>query len=203
MISYADKHWNPTWTADGGLYYPRNDTFGADAEKGKLTDADKSHFTSPRVNTLTGNALIGLARIDVKNGMYGMFNSPWSAAHFSEPFISHVEYRDADVSQAVFDPSRNALVAIIQPEKKAASKPSTTFSLGNIPTDQPMSISINGSVVATANGGHISIKDNGVKVNESGDNLTITAPFTRPINLLVQLDARSNVAVSSGHADKQ
>jgi hypothetical protein len=90
----------PTWR-DGGLYYPRND-----AE----TNADGNRTI---VEPLTGNVLLGYARLNVPDGLRRLYNEPWDRAHFDEPAITAVA-RDVEVSEAFFDRSRRTLTFTVR-----------------------------------------------------------------------------------------
>jgi hypothetical protein len=96
LLAHADEYMNPTWEK-GGLYYPRNDTEW-DAE-------GHSTLTDP----VTGNVLIGYARLNVPDGLWSFYNRPWTREHFDEPLLTEV----ADgvvVSQAYFARDRGVLV---------------------------------------------------------------------------------------------
>lgn len=86
LLAHADRYMAPTWR-DGGLLYPRNDT---------ATDAD-GHRTE--VEPMTGNVLLGYARLDVPDGLWGLYQHPWPAGHHDEPALVEVD-RDVEVSRA-------------------------------------------------------------------------------------------------------
>ena len=86
---------NPTW-ADGGLYYPRNDT--VEDRGGNRT----------MIEPMSGNALLGYARLNIPDGLWHFYNDPWEASHFEEPAVSRVG-DDVDISLALFDKSANRL----------------------------------------------------------------------------------------------
>ncbi len=86
LLAYADRFMKPTWR-NGGLYYPRNDT-PTDAD-GNRTDMDP----------MTGNVLLGFARLDVPDGLHKLYNEPWGPEHHAEPALVEVE-RDIEVSRA-------------------------------------------------------------------------------------------------------
>ena len=65
LMAHADRHMNPTWERDG-LFYPRND--GSYKASGELTYMDP----------LTGNALLGTARLCPPDGMRAIFEAPWT-----------------------------------------------------------------------------------------------------------------------------
>ena len=107
MTDYADEHFEPTWL-DGGLYYP------------STWDYVWNYFRDWKgyihnVGPVTGNVLVGFARINPKDGLWSIYNRPWEASHFAEPFISDVEYLEASVTQAVYDPDQDALIVTMAP----------------------------------------------------------------------------------------
>jgi hypothetical protein len=86
LLAHADRYMEPTWR-DGGLYHPRNDT-AVDAA-GHRTEMDP----------MTGNVLLGYARLNVADGLWGLYNQPFDPAHFTEPALRDVD-RDVEVSRA-------------------------------------------------------------------------------------------------------
>jgi len=48
---------------------------------------------------MTGNVLLGYARLNVPDGLWGLYNHPWDRAHFAEPALTAVDL-DVEVSQA-------------------------------------------------------------------------------------------------------
>ncbi len=93
---HADRHMAPTWSR-GGLYYPRRDE--PFDEAGNLV----------RVEPITGNALLAYAALNTPDGLWGLFNRPWGAAHFAEPLIMEVS-ETLDVSRAAYDSEKNSLL---------------------------------------------------------------------------------------------
>jgi hypothetical protein len=86
ILAHADRFMAPTWR-DGGLYYPRNDV---------KTDAD-GHRTE--IEPMTGNVLLGYARLNVADGLHELYQRPWGPEHFAEPALTEVG-RDVEVSRA-------------------------------------------------------------------------------------------------------
>ena len=100
LLRHADRYMNPTWR-DGGLYYPRND------------DERDQEGNRTRVEPLTGNALLAYARLNVPDGLWKLYNQPWSRSHFTEPALTAVS-ADISVSQAHFDSPKSTLMFRIQ-----------------------------------------------------------------------------------------
>jgi hypothetical protein len=86
LLAHSDRFMAPTWR-DSGLYYPRNDT--PTDEDGNRTD----------VEPMTGNVLLGYARLNVADGLWGLYNKPWRSQHHAEPAIVEVD-RDVEISRA-------------------------------------------------------------------------------------------------------
>ena len=77
VLAHADRYMAPTWR-DGGLYYPRNDT---------PTDADGNRT---EIEPMTGNVLLGYARLNVPDGLWGLYNSSLGCEHFAEPALTEL-----------------------------------------------------------------------------------------------------------------
>lgn len=86
LFAHAERYFSPAW-ADGGLYYPRNDT---------PTDAGGNRT---EIEPMTGNVLLGYARLNVADGLRSIYQEPWDARHFAEPAIVAVD-RNVDISRA-------------------------------------------------------------------------------------------------------
>jgi hypothetical protein len=88
LLYHAERFMNPSWQ-DGGLYYPRNDA---------LTD---EHDNRTEIEPMSGNVLLGYARLNVQDGLWTLFNEPWDRDRFRQPALTAVD-RDVDVSRAEF-----------------------------------------------------------------------------------------------------
>lgn len=86
LLEHVDRFMNPAWR-DGGLYYPRNDA--RFDERGNRTE----------VEPMTGNVLLGYARLNVPDGLWGLYNRPWEPGHFTEPALTSVD-QNVEVSRA-------------------------------------------------------------------------------------------------------
>jgi hypothetical protein len=95
LLRHADRHMAPRWR-DGGLYYPRNDV------------AENAGGHRSLVEPMTGNVLLGYARLNVRDGLRGIYAGPWQAGHFDEPAIVEAG-PGVDVLQARFDRASGVL----------------------------------------------------------------------------------------------
>ena len=86
LLGHADRFMQPRWR-DGGLFYPRNDTAADPA--GNRTEIDP----------MTGNVLLGYARLNVADGLHELYQHPWGPDHHREPALVEVG-RDVEVSRA-------------------------------------------------------------------------------------------------------
>ena len=86
LLAHADRHMAPTWS-DGGLHYPRNDT---------VYDDDGRYV---EVEPITGNVLLAYARLDVADGLWGLYNEPFDQARLQQPALTAIA-RDVEVSSA-------------------------------------------------------------------------------------------------------
>src|SRR5690349_12935893 len=119
LLAHADRYMTPSW-ADGGLYYPRNDT---------VADEDGNRVL---VEPMTGNVLLGYARLNVPDGLWGLYNEPWSPDHFVEPALVAIG-DNVDVGRAVFDAKTRALHFSVRCRGDDAA--SNTVVIGNLPAD--------------------------------------------------------------------
>ncbi|KAF4455730.1 SCO2- involved in stability of Cox1p and Cox2p [Fusarium albosuccineum] len=91
LLAYADKTFRPMYR-DGGLLYPRRD---------EVYDENGKYVMSSPIQS---NALIPLARLNVKHGFKRLYESPWSPknnAHYYEPALTAVD-ECIDIYRAVY-----------------------------------------------------------------------------------------------------
>ncbi|WP_370935106.1 hypothetical protein [Amycolatopsis sp. cg13] len=106
LLGYADAYLNPIWE-NGGLFYPRQDR--SFDENGNLIFMDR----------LTGNAMLGYARLNVPDGLWKMYHHPWTAEHFREPQVTRIDGA-AEVLRAWYDREKSLLALTLRP---VAGKP--------------------------------------------------------------------------------
>lgn len=95
LLTYADTYLHPRW-ADGGYHYARHD---------QLMDGDGLYrFMTPH----TGNALLAYARLNVPDGLRGLYEGVPGPAHHDVPAIEDLD-ETLDVTRAYFDPRERCL----------------------------------------------------------------------------------------------
>jgi hypothetical protein len=100
LLAHADRHMRPTWV-DGGLYYPRND---------RPTD-DQGQRTL--LEPMTGNVLLGYARLNVDDGLWRLYNEPRDRSRKAEPQLHRID-DGVDVTKAWFDREHRTLRFALQ-----------------------------------------------------------------------------------------
>ncbi|GAA0614026.1 hypothetical protein GCM10010174_34590 [Kutzneria viridogrisea] len=136
MLAHADRYMTPTWR-DGGLYYPRNDT-SYDAD-GNLVYMDR----------LTGNAMLGYARLNVTDGLWKMYNEPWGPEHFRQPNLARLDGR-ADVARAWYDPTESLLALTLRPVQQDSA--AIQMEIANVRSGRNWTLFLDGSPVVTSDG---------------------------------------------------
>ena len=103
MLAYADRNLHPVWE-NGEYYYPRNDDYSVDA-----------HGNVHGVDVWAGSVLIPMARLNRGQGLRKLYTETLDPERYKQPFISDVDTLTAGVSQAFFDPKKNALIVTLLP----------------------------------------------------------------------------------------
>jgi hypothetical protein len=103
LLRHADKYLNPSWS-DGGFYYARCDN-GWDAD---------GNFTF--VDAYTGNAGIGYARLNVKDGQKKMWDHPWTKEEVeTRPWIDGLGLeQDVDCLRGMWDEEEHAMIVSLR-----------------------------------------------------------------------------------------
>lgn len=153
MLEYADAHFSPVWV-QGRYYYPRNDSMERD-ERGIVRTVD----------TLTGNALLAFARLNVKDGIWKLYNQPWDDSHFREPYVAGVDLLAASVSQAVYDASGRALIVTLVPGPAPLER--TAFQVRQLPAGSSYSVVLDGRPIGRFRQGDASA-DGTVRWDDTG-----------------------------------
>ncbi len=132
LLNYADQYFKPTWD-HGAFYYPRND---------ELFDENKNTVFVTRV---AGNALFAYARLNPGDGMWKLYNEPWGDEHYSSPYISDVQYPEAQVTQAWYDQTKGALILKIIPGTDYPGP--SSFYVNNLDSHGQYEIKHNGKII--------------------------------------------------------
>lgn len=170
ILGHADRFMNPTWR-DGGLYYPRNDT----------EYNDSGHRTE--IEPLTGNVLLGYARLNVPDGMWKFYNQPWKPGHFTEPALTVVA-GDVAVSQARFIPSSGTLEFRVQRHDQRHGDGSII--LGNVADREYWTLREGNVVVATGRAGESvtrqldSVGDEAIQIERVANGIKMQIPVGGP-----------------------
>ena len=123
---------NPTWV-NGGLYYPRNDQPYDGA----------GHLTV--MEPLTENALLAYARLNVVDGLWGLYNRPWDRTHFEQPALTEVA-ANVEISRAWFDLDTRSLVFTVRRDSTRCGD--ATIVVGNLRERGPWTLFCDGIAVA-------------------------------------------------------
>ncbi len=119
-----------------------------------------------------------------------MFNQPWGAAHFQQPYLANVAYPQVLVSRAVYDPAKKALVATLRPASEGATLQatplSTRFSVGNLAADAAFSIRINGVEAGRLAAGVVTARPGDVSLSYREGVLWVETPLHGATDLVVQ-----------------
>lgn len=118
LLRFADLRLAPSW-ADGGLFYPRDDS---------STDADGYHRL---MDPLTGNSLLAFARLNVPDGLWGLYHVPENPRARTAPALVDVD-RDVEVTRAFIDEDGD-LVATIA---RGVGTGPGLVRIGRLPTDR-------------------------------------------------------------------
>jgi hypothetical protein len=158
LLAHADRYMAPTWL-DGGFYYPRNDT---------VEDADGNRTL---VEPMSGNVLLGYARLNIPDGLWHLYNEPWQRSHFDEPALARVA-SDVDVSRAVFDSRTNTLNFALQ---RCGSRGDGVVLLSNVLSRGPWSLHCDGGEIACGAGREIQ-PAGAFHINIEGDAVALHCP---------------------------
>jgi hypothetical protein len=166
LLAHADRFMSPAWV-DGGLYYPRNDT---------PEDAD-GHRTD--IEPMTGNVLLGYARLNVPDGLWGIYNTPWDAAHFAEPALTVVD-RDVDVSRAEVTDG----VLTTRLHRRADLPGDGTVTVGRVLGRGRWRLTADGTEIARIDGASLDAAD-GDRVRIGEDGLVLRVPEAAPTTFVL------------------
>lgn len=137
LLGYADRYLDPTWDR-GALYYPRNDQPNDAA--GNMT------FMDP----VTGNAMLAYARLNVGDGLWSLYQRPFSREHFKAPALEEVS-AGTDVLGARFDAGRQVLRLALRGSGGKATR--AAVRVANVPPESSWVARRDGQPIATSQAG--------------------------------------------------
>ena len=136
LLGHVDRYMSPTWL-NGGLYYPRNDREVDEFGNWTLMEA------------MSGNTLMAYARLNVPDGLWGLFNKRLPGSFYTDPALVEVA-SDVQVSRAYFDRSVLTLTLRHQPRTGTGG----TVVVGRL-GDTAWSMLMDESEIATGRGGEV------------------------------------------------
>jgi hypothetical protein len=165
LIDWMEKNCLPKWI-DNKYLYPRND------EK-KIT--------------ALFNVMAAIAELNIKNGVWAMYNQPWKEAYFNQPYISGVEHPKAAVKQAYYDNKKDALAVTLLPGQKGVAN--TSFAVNQLDKSKDYSIRKNGQLVGYLRKGTIAPAAGmkGIEFNKEGI-LKISTDLAKAQTFLIQAE---------------
>ncbi len=165
LINWMEKNCSPIWTENKYLY-PRND------EK--------------RITSLF-NVMAAIAELNIRNGIWAMYNKPWKESYFAQPFISSVEYPRAVVKQAYYDNNKDVLVLTLLPGEKGIKN--TSFAVNQLDKAKVYSIKKDGQLLGYLKKGSLEARKGVKGIELSGEGvLKITTPLDKSQTYLVQAE---------------
>ncbi len=181
MTDYADAHFNPTWL-DGGLMYPATPDYLYNFMR------DEAGLIR-NVGPVTGNVLVGFARINPADGLWQIYNRPFDKSHFADPHITDVEYLEANVIQAVYDAEQDALIVTLTPGP--VDSEATSFTVRQLDPDKSYTLIRDGRSLGEISGRKRSAPPGGEW--QPDGSLRITTELDAPRSYVLQA-ASTNLA---------
>lgn len=170
FLAYADRYYGPKWD-DDAYYYPTQAAYKYEGDGPNVWR---------RVQPLASNALLAMARLTPKDGLYNIFNKPFDAQHFADPFVSGIAFPQIQVARAVYDSKAGALVVTLRPGATAEKGVTSTWKFNNLGADQAWQLWRDGEKIASIRGNRV-IAANGTTEGAftlSGTSLEVSLPVT-------------------------
>ena len=125
---------------------------------------------------MTGNVLLGYARLNVPDGLWRFYNDSWEVSRFSEPALIRVA-PDIDVSKAWFNKDLNRLEFAMQRYDETVTE--GTVVLGNLKARSDWILERDGSEIARGSGKYLQGVDDVDLRDENGLVLRCLDPAPR------------------------
>jgi hypothetical protein len=159
LLNHADRHMSPTYEK-GGIYYPRNDS---------SWDADGNMIY---MDPLTGNSLLGYARLNVPDGLMHFYNQTGGGGDLSKPVLEDMVPR-VDVTRAYHQGNRLNLTM----QSRDDGPVSVKLTISRVDSAKAWSLERDGVVVGRPGEGY-----GDVQVEQRDGALYITTTIDAPVN---------------------
>ena len=160
LLSHAQRHMSPTWR-DGGLYYPRHD----------VEQDEQGHRTL--MAPMTGNVLLGYARLNVADGLWGLYNLPWSPTQHSNPALVVVD-EGVDVLQAYFDEGARVLRFAIR-DCNVSRRPGGSVTVSRLKGHGPWQLKAGDQLLARGTDDRLAFSADGSNIRSSEAGVVIAS----------------------------
>lgn len=168
LLDYADRYWDPTWEGET-LRYPRRDVYSLSSDGPDVWR---------RVQPLTGNGLIGLARLGGRNRIFDMIGQPFDKAHHGEPSLSAIDYPRIQVLAARYDRAAASLAFTLHPGRSVNQPLRTSYHITSIDRNRPLYLSGGGRPLVRNEAGALRILSDDIEARWSDNSLEISQRLT-------------------------
>jgi hypothetical protein len=131
--------------------------------------------------------MAAIAELNVKNGIWAMYNQPWKDDYFNQPYISGIDHPKAVVKQAYYFNTKDNLAVTLLPGEKGI--PDTSFAVNQLDRLKVYSIKKNGLIVGNLKKGAVApVKGaRGIEFNQEGI-LKISTDLFKAQRFLIQAE---------------
>lgn len=165
LFRHADTHMRPQWD-NGGLYYPRRDD----------TLDGKGRFVN--MVPIVSNAMLPYARLNVRNGLQTLFNSPWTDRERSRPALTELSDQ-VDVRRAWYYEKEQTLQLTLTPMLGLQSI-AASLTISSVWSDD-WSLTVDGILAASGRAGDVVVTEEGRRFDprRRDDTLELSLPLDR------------------------
>jgi len=166
LAAWMEAHCAPRWVDGKYYYYPRDDELGI---------------------TPLFTVAAALAEINVKDGVWALYNRPWRDDYFAQPFISGVAHPQVVVRQAFYDREKAVLAVTLEPGDQSGGQGAgkTAFAVNQLDPSKNWSVTRNGKAVGRLDKGVATSTQAGALAFKDGV-LTVATELDRPQSFLIR-----------------
>ena len=175
LLNYADKYYSPKWDGDS-YYYPISSTFKRPGDPANVWR---------RVQPLAANGTLPTAWLLQKDGLYNLYNHPFTAKDFEEPYLSNVAYPQVQVPRAVYDERAKALIVTLRPSRSAASSEVQSWTFNNLDSKQNWGVWQDGRKIAMLQSGVVKPASGVTGFEAQGTALKVSMPVRKETTFIV------------------